>query len=238
MRYDDKTLVVVGGSSGLGLATARAFTAGGGRVVIGGRSVERLEQAREVLGDAARTAVIDTGDTASVTRFFEAIEPIDYLFTPAASYTIAPFDHPDEAALASPFDGKFWGQVRCVRAAAPKLARDGAVVLMSGAASARPPKGAALYAAANGAVEAFGRGLAVDLAPVRVNVIAPGTIDGDLWRRRPAQVRAAAFAGQAAGSLVGRPGSEDEIAQAVLFLLTNGFTTGATLFADGGYSLR
>jgi NAD(P)-dependent dehydrogenase (short-subunit alcohol dehydrogenase family) len=238
MRYDDKTLVVVGGSSGLGLATARAFVAGGGRVVIGGRSAERLDRARETLGDDAQTARIDVADTASVARFFEALDRIDYLFTPAASYVIAPFDHPEETALASPFEGKFWGQVRCVRAAAPKLARDGAVVLMSGAASARPPKGAALYAAANGAVEAFGRGLAVDLAPVRVNVIAPGTIDGDLWRRRPAEVRQAAFAGQAAGSLVGRPGSEDEIAQAVLFLLTNGFTTAATLFSDGGYSLR
>ena len=238
MRYDDKTLVVVGGSSGLGLATARVFVAGGGRVVIGGRSPERLEQARAILGEAAGAAAIDTGDAASVAGFFDPIGRIDYLFTPAASYTIAPFDHADETALASPLEGKFWGQVRCVRAAAPKLACDGAVVLMSGAASARPPKGASLYAAANGAVEAFGRGLAVDLAPVRVNVIAPGTIDGDLWRRRPAQVRQAAFAGQAAGSLVGRPGTEDEIAQAVLFLLTNGFTTGATLFSDGGYSLR
>lgn len=238
MRYDAKTLVVIGGGSGIGLATAKAFVAGGGRVVLGGRSADRLEAARQQLGPNAQAATIDLFDTASVASFFAGIERIDHLFTPAATYTIAPFDHPDEAALASPFDGKFWGQVRCVRAAAGKLSPDGSVVLMSGAASARPPKGAALYAAANGAVEAFGRGLAVDLAPIRVNVIAPGTIDGDLWARRPAQIRDAAFAGQAAGSLVGRPGREDEIAQAVLFLLTNGFTTGTTLFADGGYSLR
>lgn len=238
MRYDDKTLVVIGGGSGIGLATAEAFVEGGGRVVIGGRSPGRLEAARERLGAAARAATIDVFDPASVAAFFAPLERIDHLFTPAATYAIAPFDHPNEAALASPFDGKFWGQVRCVRAAAPKLASDGSVVLMSGAASARPPKGAALYAAANGAIEALGRGLAVDLAPVRVNVIAPGTIDGDLWARRPAEVRDAAFAGQAAGSLAGRPGTQAEIAQAVLFLLTNGFTTGATLFADGGYSLR
>lgn len=238
MRYDDKTLVVIGGGSGIGLATAKAFVEGGGQVVIGGRSLDRLEAARESLGPNARAAAVDLFDTASVTRFFALVDRIDHLFTPAATYTIAPFDHPDEAALASPFDGKFWGQVRCVRAAAPKLSPDGSVVLMSGAASARPPKGAALYAAANGAIEAFGRGLAVDLAPIRVNVIAPGTIDGDLWARRPSAVRAAAFAGQAAGSLAGRPGTETEIAQAVLFLLTNGFTTGTTLFADGGYSLR
>jgi NAD(P)-dependent dehydrogenase (short-subunit alcohol dehydrogenase family) len=212
MRYDDRTLVVIGGGSGIGLATAKAFVEGGGRVVIGGRSPDRLEAARERLGANARAAAIDVFDAGSVAAFFERIERIDHLFTPAASYTIAPFDHPDEAALASPFDGKFWGQVRCVRAAAPKLAHDGSVVLMSGAA--------------------------VDLAPVRVNVVAPGTIDGDLWARRPAQVRDAAFAGQAAGSLVGRPGAETEVAQAVLFLLTNGFTTGTTLFTDGGYSLR
>jgi len=238
MRYDDKTLVVIGGGSGIGLATAKAFVEGGGSVVIGGRSPGRLEAARERLGANARAAAVDVFDARSMAAFFDRIERVDHLFTPAASYTIAPFDHPDEAAIASPFDGKFWGQVRCVRAAAPKLAPDGSVVLMSGAASARPPKGAALYAAANGAIEAFGRGLAVDLAPVRVNVVAPGTIDGDLWARRPAEIRDAAFAGQAAGSLVGRPGAEGEIAQAVLFLLTNGFTTGTTLFTDGGYSLR
>ncbi|MFT4254328.1 MAG: SDR family oxidoreductase [Caulobacter sp.] len=238
MRYDGKTLVVIGGGSGIGLATAKAFSAEGGRVVIGGRSAERLETALRQLGPLAEAATIDLFDTASVTRFFARLDRIDHLFTPAATYAIAPFDHPDETALASPFDGKFWGQARCVRAAAPKLSADGSVVLMSGAASARPPKGAALYAAANGAIEAFGRGLAVDLAPVRVNVIAPGTIDGDLWARRPAEVREAAFAGQAAGSLLGRPGTEAEMAQAVLFLLTNGFTTGTTLFADGGYSLR
>ncbi|PLR27753.1 short-chain dehydrogenase [Caulobacter zeae] len=238
MRYDDKTLVVIGGGSGIGLATAKAFVEGGGQVVIGGRSLDRLETARERLGPNARAAAVDLFDPASVARFFALVDRIDHLFTPAATYTIAPFDHPDEAALASPFDGKFWGQVRCVRAAAPKLSPDGSVVLMSGAASARPPKGAALYAAANGAIEAFGRGLAVDLAPIRVNVIAPGTIDGDFWARRPAEVRDAAFAGQAAGSLAGRPGTEAEIAQAVLFLLTNGFTTGTTLFTDGGYSLR
>lgn len=238
MQYDGKTLVVIGGGSGIGLATAKAFAAQGGRVVIGGRSADRLEAARKQLGPNAETATIDLFDTASVARFFEPLNRIDHLFTPAATYTIAPFDHPDEAAIASPFDGKFWGQVRCVRAAAPKLSPDGSVVLMSGAASARPPKGAALYAAANGAIEAFGRGLAVDLAPIRVNVVAPGTIDGDLWARRSAEVRDAAFAGQAAGSLIGRPGREDEIAQAVLFLLTNGFTTGTTLFTDGGYSLR
>jgi len=238
MQYDGKTLVVIGGGSGIGLATAKAFVDSGGRVVIGGRSADRLEAARAQLGPNAQAATIHLFDTASVARFFERLDRIDHLFTPAATYTIAPFDHPDEAAIASPLDGKFWGQVRCVRAAAPKLSPDGSVVLMSGAASARPPKGAALYAAANGAIEAFGRGLAVDLAPVRVNVIAPGTIDGDLWARRPVEVREAAFAGQAAGSLVGRPGREDEIAQAVLFLLTNGFTTGTTLFTDGGYSLR
>lgn len=238
MRYDDKTLVVIGGGSGIGLATAKAFVEGGGQVLIGGRSLDRLEAARERLGANARAAAVDLFDPVSVARFFALVDRLDHLFTPAASYTIAPFDHPEEAALASPFDGKFWGQVRCVRAAAPKLSPDGSVVLMSGAASARPPKGAALYAAANGAIEAFGRGLAVDLAPIRVNVVAPGTIDGDLWARRPAEMRDAAFADQSAGSLVARPGTEAEIAQAVLFLLTNGFTTGTTLFADGGYSLR
>lgn len=103
---------------------------------------------------------------------------------------------------------------------------------------ARPPAAAPAYAACNAAIEGLGRGLAVELAPVRVNVVSPGTIDGNLWAHRAEEDREAAFSQYRRDSILRRLGTEDEIAQNVLFLFTNGFTTGATLYPDGGYTLR
>lgn len=109
---------------------------------------------------------------------------------------------------------------------------------MSGAASVRPPAAAPAYVACNAAVEGLGRGLAVELAPVRVNVVSPGTIDGSLWAQRPAEAREESFAQYGRDALLHRPGSEREIADTVLFPFTNTFMTGSTLYPDGGYTLR
>src|SRR5690606_17801379 len=103
---------------------------------------------------------------------------------------------------------------------------------------ARPLKGAAAYAACNSAIESLGRALALELAPVRVNTVSPGTIDGHLWRSRPDAVREPAFAHYASITALGRPGTEDEVADTVVFLMQNSFMTGTTLYPDGGYTLR
>ncbi|KUJ70520.1 short-chain dehydrogenase [Streptomyces albus subsp. albus] len=233
-----RTVVLIGGGSGIGLRVAHRVVAAGARVVLGGRTPARLEAAAAELGEAADWRAVDTGDTASLTAFFDGIARVDHLFTSAASYRVGPMRELSEEDAASPFDSKFWGQYHAVRLAAPKLASDGSVVLMSGAASARPAGPAPAYVACNAAIEGLGRGLAVELSPVRVNVVAPGTVDGHLWANRPDADRAAAFAQYRRDALLGRPGTEEEIAQAVVFLFTNGFTTGSTLYTDGGYTLR
>jgi len=233
-----RTVVLIGGGSGIGLRVARRVADAGARVVLGGRTTARLESAAAELGEAATWRTVDTRDTDSLTAFFDGIERVDHLFTSAASYRVGPMRELSDEDAASPFDSKFWGQYHAVRAAAPKLAGDGSVVLMSGAASARPAGPAPAYVACNAAIEGLGRGLAVELAPVRVNAVAPGTVDGNLWSNRPAADRDAAFAQYRRDALLGRPAAEDEIAQAVVFLFTNGFTTGSTLYTDGGYTLR
>jgi NAD(P)-dependent dehydrogenase (short-subunit alcohol dehydrogenase family) len=238
MTFTGKHLVVIGGSSGIGFRVAERAIAAGATVLIGGRSQGRLDAACARLGPAAEAAPIDTADPASIARFFDGVERIDHLFTPGASYRVASFRDADDETARSPFEAKFWGQYRAVRAALPKFSPQASVVLMSGAASARPPAAAAAYAACNGAIETLGRALAVELAPVRVNVVSPGTIDSDLWRGRPAPLRKAAFASYAGLSLLGRVGTVDEVAETVIFLLGNGFMTGSTLFSDGGFALR
>ncbi|MGK9148124.1 SDR family oxidoreductase [Plantibacter flavus] len=233
-----RTVVLIGGGSGIGLAVARRSIALGAAVVLGGRTPERLSAAAAELGERATWAVVDTGDEASVAAFFDGVPVVDGIFTTAADYTVGSMRDLDPVAAASPFESKFWGQYRVVRAALDRLSADASIVLMSGAASVRPPAAAPAYVAANAAIEGLARGLAVELAPVRVNAVSPGTIDGNLWANRDEASRTAAFAQFTADTLLHRPGTEDEIAGAVVHLLTNGYTTGSTLYVDGGYSLR
>lgn len=236
--FAGRTVVLIGGGSGIGFAVARLVTAAGGRVVLGGRTATTLGHAADQLGDAAEWGVVDTSDPASIHAFFAGIPTVHGLFTTAATYLTGPLAELSVAEAATAFDSKFWGQYRVVKAALPKLASDASVVLMSGAAGARPAGPAPAYSAANSAIEGLARGLAVELGPVRVNAIAPGTVDGALWARRAAEVRDAAFASYRAATVLGRLSTEDEIAESVGYLLLNPATTGSTLFPDGGYTFH
>ncbi|MDR3382785.1 SDR family oxidoreductase [Cupriavidus basilensis] len=235
-----RTAVIIGGTSGIGRAVASRVVAAGGAVILGGRSQDALdaELARiEAAGGAACGHVVDMAERESVAAFFARIARLDYLFAPGATYQVASIHSDDHEAVESPFRSKFWGQYHAVHEAAPKIAPDGAIVLMSGAAGARPIKGASAYAACNAAIEGLGRSLALELAPVRVNSVSPGTIDSDLWQRRSAELRSHAFESYSRSTALGRVGSVDEVADAVLFLFGNGYMTGSTLFVDGGYVL-
>ncbi|MEU5693235.1 SDR family oxidoreductase [Actinosynnema sp. NPDC020468] len=235
---EGRTAVIVGGGSGIGLEVARQAVALGASVVLGGRTEAKLAAAVAELGPAARHRVVDTGDQASLAAFFGALDRVDHLFVSAATYRVGPMLALSDEDAASPFTSKFWGQYHAVKHAAPKLAPDGSVVLMAGAASVRPPVAAPAYVACNAAIEGLGRGLAVELAPVRVNVVSPGTIDGSLWSGRPAEVREAAFGQYERDTVLHRVGTEPEVAGTVLYLFANGYTTGSTLYPDGGYAFR
>jgi NAD(P)-dependent dehydrogenase (short-subunit alcohol dehydrogenase family) len=236
-ELEGRVVVVIGGGSGIGLAVATKAVAAGARVVIGGRGTERLSRALETLGPSARAHPVDTADKDTIKAFFAAVGAFDHLFTPAASYGLGPIAEIDDDVAESPFRSKFWGQYWAVRHAIGHIASTGSIVLMAGAAGARPLKGASAYAACNSAIEGLGRALAVELAPVRVNTVSPGTIDGHLWRQRPDHVREQAFDQYRQLSLAGRPGTEDEVAETVLFLMKNSFMTGSVLYPDGGYVL-
>ncbi|MCR6488000.1 SDR family oxidoreductase [Amycolatopsis sp. OK19-0408] len=236
MSLAGKHVVIIGGGSGIGLEVARRAAAAGASVHLGGRTAAKLSAAAEEVGGTWQ--VVDSTDQGSLAAFFGALDRVDHLFTPGASYTVGPLRELSDSDAASPFVTKFWGQYHAVKHAVPKLAPDASIVLMSGAASVRPPGAAPAYVACNAAVEGLGRGLAVELAPVRVNVVAPGTIDGHLWAGRPAAVREASFAQYRADTLLHRVGQEAEVADAVLYLFGSTYTTGSTLYPDGGYALR
>lgn len=232
-----RTYAIIGGTSGIGFALARKLVGRGDHVVVGGRSAERLEQVLGKLGARACGKTVDITDRQSLAAFFSGTSALSGLFTPAATYKTAAFSDGDLESSEGLFKAKFWGQYWAVHAALPYLTADAGVVLMSGAASARP-LGAPAYAACNSAIEGLARGLAFELRPIRVNCLSPGTTDSDLWRNRPDSVREPAYQAWQSLCLVGRPASSEEQADAALFLLDNGNMTGSTLFCDGGYTFR
>jgi NAD(P)-dependent dehydrogenase (short-subunit alcohol dehydrogenase family) len=236
--FTDRTIVLIGGGSGIGLATARLVTAGGGSVILGGRTEARLADAARALGPRATWHVVDTSDQRSIDEFLDRVDIVHGLVTTAADYLTGPMAQLTVEEAATAFDSKFWGQYRVVKSALSRLAPDAAVVLVSGAASTRPAGAAPAYCAANAAIEGLARGLAVELAPVTVNAIAPGTIDGSLWGRRDPAVREVAFDGYRTAATIGRLATEDEVAHSVAYLLQSRITTGSTLFPDGGYTFR
>ena len=236
--FADRTVVLIGGGSGIGLSVAKSVTRAGGSVVLGGRTASKLAAAAADLGARARWIVVDTADQSSIDEFFASVERVDGLFTTAATYVTGSIADLSIEDAATPFASKFWGQYRVVKSALPTLALDASIVLMSGAAGARPAGNAPAYVAVNAAVEGLARGLAVELAPIRVNAVAPGTVDGNLWNQRETDSRTAAFDHFRSASTIGRAVTEAEVAQTVVHLFLNGATTGSTLYPDGGYSFR
>lgn len=232
-----KTYAIIGGTSGMGFGLAQRLVERGDRVLVGGRNPDRLTSAAERLGPLAIARQVDIEDRASLATFFTGEEELAGLFTPGTSYRTASFRKADAETAESPFRAKFWGQYWAVHTALPHFARNAAIVLMSGAASVRP-LGNPAYSACNAAIEGLARALAVELRPIRVNCLSPGTIDSDLWRNRDAAIREPVFDGWRALNLTGEVGTVDDAVGAALFLLDNGNMTGSTLYSDGGYTMR
>jgi NAD(P)-dependent dehydrogenase (short-subunit alcohol dehydrogenase family) len=236
MSLKDKTVVVIGGSSGMGLATAKAAQAEGAKVIVTGRSEDRLRSAREELGGGARGVALDAADEAGTRALFEGLERVDHLFFTAATLTVDPKLAADTAAVRSAIDTRFWGSYYAAKYAAPKMPPDGSITFTTGTASRKPLPGLAVVSASCGAVEALARALAIELAPIRVNTIQPGLIDTPLHERMMGGKERAAkqVAAIAARLPLKRAGRSEDIAQAVLFLMKNPFMTGSIVTIDGG----
>jgi NAD(P)-dependent dehydrogenase (short-subunit alcohol dehydrogenase family) len=226
---EGKSVLVVGGSSGIGRAAAVAAADEGAVVTAIGRSTARLDAAG--LGAATRVA-LDATDENALRAFFSARPAFDHVVFSAGAGGRGLVAEQDPAEAAAAFEGKFWAYYRLARTA--RIVEGGSLTSVSGVIGQKPAPGAALISAINAAMEGLTRGLAVDLAPTRVNTVCPGLIDTPMWDRMGAEARDAMYARAAKALPVGRIGQPADVAAAILFLMTNPFATGMIVTLDGG----
>jgi NAD(P)-dependent dehydrogenase (short-subunit alcohol dehydrogenase family) len=225
-------VLVIGGSSGIGLATAVAAGEAGACVTIASRSKVKLDAALASIRGNGRAVVLDTRDQSSLERFFTAEGPWDHVVVSAAQTPTGPVRTMGLADANAAMESKFWGAYRVSRAA--KIKDGGSLTFISGFLSVRPSAGSVLQGAINAALEALARGLALELAPVRVNAVSPGLIATPLWSSMAEEKREAMFARAAMSLPARRVGQSEDIANAVLFLAMTPFATGSTVRVDGG----
>jgi NAD(P)-dependent dehydrogenase (short-subunit alcohol dehydrogenase family) len=234
MTLKDSLVVILGGSTGIGLATAKAARAEGARVVLTGRSADKLQRAQVELSTDTQAVALDVADEVGTRKFFAELGRVDHVFITAGTLVSDRKLVPESDRLRPAMDTRFWGALYAAKYAAPQMAAGGSITFMSGTAAWRPLAGAAVASASCGAVEAFARALAVDLAPIRVNTIEPGYVDTPLLDSLLGSQKSEVLAAAAARLPVKRIGTAEEVADAVLFLMKNGYITGITLTIDGG----
>jgi len=235
MTLTGQKVVVIGGSSGMGLATARAAAQAGASVTIASSNKERLEAALAGLPEGSDGVVVDTRSEDDIAALFEHVGRLDHLVYTAGD-AVAP--HPiaqvamEEARQR--LDVRFWGTVAAVKHAVPRMSPGGSISVTSGTVGVRPVPGFALGAAGVGAIEGLARGLAVELAPIRVNVVRAGAVRTPMWEGIPAGQREGMFVAMAKRTLVGAIGEAEQIAATHVYLMENGFVTGTVITVDGG----
>lgn len=236
MLHNQK-VVIIGGSSGIGLETARQALEQGAEVIIASRSAAKLKDAKERLNGSVSSYVLDTTDEEQVRGFFEEIGTYDHLVVSAAETSGGKFLETDSAASRQLFENKFWGQYYAAKYGSLQLTANGSITLFSGVVAYKTMVGSAALGAVNAAVSNLGQTLALELAPIRVNVVSPGIIDTPS-RSKMSQDAREQFYNAVAGKLpVNRVGAASDVAQSVLYLIQNTFVTGTVLHVDGGHRL-
>jgi NAD(P)-dependent dehydrogenase (short-subunit alcohol dehydrogenase family) len=235
MSLNGKRVVVLGGTSGLGFATAIAAAREGANLVIASATQARVTSALAALPEGTLGHVVDLTDEAQVSALFDKIGAFDHLvYTAGDALLLGDFAALSIADARRAFDVRYWGAVTAVKYATPHIKQGGSIVLTTGIAAARPFKGWVVPASILGAMEALTRALAVELAPIRVNTVSPGVVKTAMWDQLPQEDREGLYRDVGAKLLTGRVGEADEVAETYLDLMRQTFSTGQVVVVDGG----
>jgi NAD(P)-dependent dehydrogenase (short-subunit alcohol dehydrogenase family) len=232
----DRTVLVIGRGSGIAHAVATAARDAGAHVVAAGRSTDALAAA--YAGEPRITTdYVDVTDDASISALGDRLGSLDHVVSTASSRARGRLADLDRDAIRKSFDTKVIGPLMLAKHLAPRLNDGGSFVLFSGVAAFKLAVGTLGVAITNGAADTLTRSLSLELAPIRVNAISPGVIDTGAWDALGEQGKAEMFRDMSARNPARRIGRVEDVAQAVLFALTNTFLTGVTLAVDGGEPL-
>ncbi|GAB7538609.1 SDR family oxidoreductase [Burkholderia sp. 3C] len=232
MTFDGKQVLVVGGSSGIGEAAARAFAERGATVTIVSRNAQKLAESASRIGHGVRTAALDITDDDGVRAWLDAAGAFDHVVVSAAQTATGPVRGLDLKDAQAAMDSKFWGAYRVARAV--QIREGGSLTFVSGFLSVRPSGASVLQGAINAALEALARGLALELAPVRVNTVSPGLIATPLWSKLDEAAREKLYQGAAGRLPARRVGQPEDVANAIVYLASTPYATGSTVLIDGG----
>jgi len=237
-KLQNKHVVIVGGSSGIGLAIAENALQNHAVVTIASRSNEKLSNAKSQLLDRANTYSLDYRDENQLINFFNQIGHFDHLIISAAEVNLGTITEMPISKAKEVFNSKFWGSYQTIKHALSMINKNGSIILFSGRLSQRPTNnGSSLLSAVNSAIEGLGRALALELSPIRVNVIAPGFTQTKM-NQEPCEAVNQQYATICEQFIIKRPAEPNEIALAAIYLMENTYATGSTLFVDGGYTFR
>jgi NAD(P)-dependent dehydrogenase (short-subunit alcohol dehydrogenase family) len=240
MSLTDKRILVVGGGSGIGFAVAEAAAAAGAQVTIASSNADKVAQAASRIGNRTTGAKLDVTNEVEVAAFFGKTERFDHIAFTAGDWggpRRAPLVETDLKQAAALFNVRFWGALAVAKHAAKTMTPGSSLTLTDGMIAHRPQKGSAISTAMTGAVEHVTRALAVEFAPVRVNAVCPGLIHTGIWDRIPEDRRAKELADMTSRQLIARVGEPSEVAEAYLYLMRGGYTTGQVLYVEGGRAL-
>jgi NAD(P)-dependent dehydrogenase (short-subunit alcohol dehydrogenase family) len=235
MTLNDKRIIILGGTSGIGLAVAQAAAAEGARVMIASSNSPRVSGALATLPPGAESGTVDLTNEAAIKAFFAAAGDFDHLvYTAGEALKLSPLAESDIAQARNFFELRYWGAFTAARYAHSHIRPGGSIVFTSGLAGARPHPGWSVAASICSAMEGLTRALAMELAPVRVNIVSPGVVKTPLWREMTSAARDALYAGEAQRLPVGHVAEPREIADGYLYLMRQTYVTGQTLAIDGG----
>jgi NAD(P)-dependent dehydrogenase (short-subunit alcohol dehydrogenase family) len=232
---ENKRVVIIGGSSGIGLGVAKEAASQGADVVIVSSNAERVQDAIQSMGGNVRGEAVDVSDEKAVEGFFKNIGAFDHLvFTAGDSLQLHQLVDTDLKQARRAFELRYWSALSTVKYGSPQIRNGGSIVFTTGIAGLRPHSGWVIAASVCGTIEALTRALAVELAPIRVNAVSPGVVRTNLWQNMSSSEREQLFESVGKRLPVGRVGEANDIAQAYLFLMEEGFSTGQTVVVDGG----